>query len=131
MARILLDSTFLHDLVRDESAAVDKLDELIEERTPVAISAISVFEVGVGLRGDAEKYLETFHETLDEISIRPFGPLGAWEAVQIQHELLDRGKRIGAVDVLIAGKARSHGMTVLTRNVDEFERVDGLAVETY
>jgi tRNA(fMet)-specific endonuclease VapC len=61
----------------------------------------------------------------------PFGPPGAWEAVQIQHELLDRGKRIGAVDVLIAGKARSHGMTVLTRSVDEFERVDGLAVETY
>ena len=128
---MLLDSTFLHDLVREEPAAVERLDELIEQRTPVAVSAISVFEIGVGLRGDAETYLERYRGTLDEVSILPLGRFEAQEAVRIQHELLDRGERIGAVDVLIAGQARSRGTSVLTRNVDEFERVDGLAIETY
>jgi predicted nucleic acid-binding protein len=128
---MLLDSTFLHDLVREEPAAVERLDELIEQRTPVAVSAISVFEIGVGLRGDAETYLEQYHGTLDGVSILPLGRSEAQEAVRIQHELLDRGERIGAVDVLIAGQARSRGTSVLTRNVDGFERVDGLAVETY
>lgn len=131
MAGVLLDSTFLHDLVRGESAAVGKLEELIEERTDVAVSTLTVFEVGVGLRGDAEQYRERYQEMLEEVPTRPFGVREAREAVLIQHELLDRGERIGAVDVLIAGTARSHGTSVLTRNVDEFERVDGLAVETY
>lgn len=128
---MLLDSTFLHDLVRGEPAAIEKLDELIEERTSIAVSVISVFEVGVGLHGEAARYRDPYHEILDDISILSLRPLGAVEAIQIQHELLDRGERIGAVDVLIAGQARSHDMAVLTRNVDEFERVDGLDIETY
>lgn len=128
---MLLDSTFLHDLVRGKPAAIEKLDELIEKRTSIAVSAISVFEVGVGLRGGAERYLERYREILSDVSVLSLGSLGALEGVRIQHELLNRGERIGAVDVLIAGQARSHEMAVLTRNVDEFERVDGLAVETY
>jgi len=130
MARILLDSTFLHDLVRDESAAVDKLDELIEERTPVAISAISVFEVGVGPRGDAEKYPETFHETLDEISISVWP---AWSMGSRSDPA--RTPRSGQTDR--RGRRADRGKGSFTRHdgpypdVDEFERVDGLAVETY
>lgn len=128
---MLLDSTFLYDLVREASAAVEKLDALIEERTDVAVSTLTVFEVGIGLRGDAEQYRERYQETLEGISTLPFGVREARNAVRIQHQLLDRGERIGAIDVLIAGTARSHGTSVLTRNVDEFERVGGLTVETY
>lgn len=131
MPRVLLDSTFLHDLVRNEQGAIEKLEELIDEQTSIAVSAISVFEVGAGLRGNAERHLERYHKTLNEVLILSFSPGEAWEAVQIQHELLDRGERIGAVDVLIAGTARWRGMSVLTRNVGEFERVDSLTVETY
>lgn len=128
---MLLDSTFLHDLVRGESAAVERLDELIEERTDVVVSTLTVFEVGVGLRGDAGRYLEQYQVALDGLSVLPLGSPEARNAVRIQHELLDRGERIGAVDVLIAGTAITHGIPVLTLNIDEFERVDGLAVETY
>ena len=128
---MLLDSTFLHDLVRGESAAIERLDELIEERTDVAVSTLTVFEVGAGLRGNAERYREQYDETLDEVSTLPFGTPEARSAVRIQHALLDRGERIGAVDVLIAGTAIAHSIPVLTRNVEEFERVEGLTVATY
>lgn len=123
MAGVLLESTVLHDLVRGESAAVEKLDEQIEERTDVAVSTLTVFEVGIGLRGDAEQYRERYQATPEEISTRPFSAREARNAVRIQHQLLDRGERIDAFDVLVAGTARSHGTSVLTRNVDEFERV--------
>lgn len=128
---MLLDSTFLHDLVRGEPAAVKRLDELVEDRTSVAVSALTVFEVGVGFRGDSWRYLEQYQVALDGLSVLPLGLPEARNAVRAQYELLDRGERIGAVDVLLAGTARSHEMSVLTRNVDEFERVEGLAVETY
>jgi tRNA(fMet)-specific endonuclease VapC len=39
-----------------------------------------------------------------------------------------RGEMIGAHDMWIAATAISHGMELATANVDEFERVPGLAV---
>lgn len=129
---MLLDSTFLHDLLREHPDAVGCLDELIQSRRPVAISALTVFEVGIGLRGDAEQHREQFRRTVDELEGIPLGPEQARRAMEIQRNLYDRGDPIGAVDVLIAGSAATReDAAVLTRNVDEFERVDGVEVETY
>lgn len=129
---MLLDSTFLNDLVRSDPGAVDKLEELVETRESVAISSLTAFEVGVGLRGDAQRYKPKFDRVTDEIEEVPFGPRVAQRALEIQHDLLDRGEPIGAIDVLIAGTAATRSeTTVLTRNVDEFERVDSITVETY
>ena len=53
-------------------------------------------------------------------------------AVDIQRDLRAAGKEIGAVNVMIAGTAAaSLDPAVLTRNVDEFDRVGGINVETY
>lgn len=129
---MLLDSTFLHDLVRDEPAAVSRLEALIDAGTPVAVSSLTVFEVGVGLQGAAEQHREQFRAAVDELEEHPLGPAEARRALDVQRTLYDRGEPIGAVDVLIAATAAEReDATVLTRNVDEFERVDGIAVETY
>jgi predicted nucleic acid-binding protein len=129
---VLLDSTFVNDLIREEEAAVERLDDLIEAKTPVAISSLTVFEVGVGLRGPGERYRERFQRVVDGLEEVPFGPPEARRALKLQRDLYDRGEAIGAVDALIAGTAAEQSdARVLTRNVDEFERVDAIAVETY
>lgn len=128
---MLLDSTFINDLVRGRAAADGVLDELIEVGTPVAMSSLTVFEVGVGLRGEAEQYRQRFSSVAREIEAVPLGAAAAHQALAIQRDLYDRGEPIGAVDVLIAGTAVERGEDVLTRNVDEFERVVGIEVETY
>ena len=128
---MILDSTFINDLVRREPAATDKLKDLIEAGTPVGISTLTVFEVGIGLRGEAEQHRERYNDVVDDLDVIPFGIDAARQATTIQHELVDHGERIGAVDVLIAGTAVERDEDVLTRNVDEFERVRGLSVETY
>ena len=129
---MILDSTFVHDVIREESAAVNRLAELAEADTRVALSSLTVFEVGVGLRGEAEQYRASFEEQVGGLSVLPVDEADARRALSIQHDLLDRGERIGARDVLIAGTALGSGdARVLTRNVDEFARVEGLDVETY
>jgi tRNA(fMet)-specific endonuclease VapC len=129
---MLLDSTFLHDLVRGDPDAVARLDELIEAETPVAVSSLAVFEVGVGLQGAAKQYRERFQTTIDDIEEYGLGPAEARRALEIQRTLYNRGEPIGAVDVLIAATAVVRDDTrVLTRNSDEFERVDSVTVETY
>ncbi len=52
-------------------------------------------------------------------------------ALSIQRTLFDRGQRIGDIDSMIAGTAAERNETILTRNVDEFERVEAITVETY
>lgn len=129
---MILDSTFLHDLIREDSDAVDRLDELIAEETPIAISSLTVVEVGVGLRGTSEQYREQFRAIVDDLEESPFGPPEARAATAIQRSLYDRGEPIGAVDALIAATvSTSSDPRVLTRNVDEFERVDVINVESY
>jgi tRNA(fMet)-specific endonuclease VapC len=128
---VILDSTFINDLVRGRADADAVLDELIDAGTPVAISSLTVFEVGIGLRGEAKQYRQRFAEVVDELEVVPLDVVEARRALSIQHTLLDRGEPIGAVDVLIIGTAAERGEDVLTRNVDEFERVDSITVETY
>jgi predicted nucleic acid-binding protein len=129
---MLVDSTFLNDLVREDDAAVTELDVLVRNETSVSLSALTVYEVGVGLRGDAEQYRSQYDAVLREVAVVPFTRVTADRAVSIQHELLDRGERIGAVDALLAATALTgDDGRILTRNVDEFARVPGLSVETY
>jgi len=42
-----------------------------------------------------------------------------------------KSEKIGAYDFMIAAHARSLGLTLVTNNTKEFERVDGLRVENW
>ena len=60
---------------------------------------------------------------LDTEDARHAGEIRAWLAAQ--------GTPIGAYDILIAGQARARGLTLVTRNLREFERVPGLNTENW
>ena len=128
---MILDSTLINTLVRDEPAATETLDGLIDAGTPVAFSALTVFEVEVGLRGAAAQHRDRFENVASRIDVVPLTRDIAHRAAAIQQTLYDRGDPIGVVNVLIAATALERGEDVLTRNTDEFRRVDGLTVETY
>lgn len=50
---------------------------------------------------------------------------------EIRADLKKRGAMIGANDVFIAAHARALGLTLVTNNTAEFERVTGLLVENW
>jgi hypothetical protein len=50
---------------------------------------------------------------------------------QIRSRLERAGKKIGSLDTLIGGHARSEGLILVTNNLREFERIDGLRVENW
>lgn len=60
-----------------------------------------------------------------------FGEQDAFRAGEIRAYLQSRGTPIGAYDVLIAGQALARDLTLVTRNIGEFARVDGLRVENW
>jgi tRNA(fMet)-specific endonuclease VapC len=55
----------------------------------------------------------------------------AWQYGKIYRQLQSTGTLIGANDMWIAATALVHGMGVVTRNVNKFQRVAGLTVVSF
>ncbi len=126
---MILDSCFLIDLMASDERAVAKLDELVENATPTGISTLTVTEVGSGLRGDSER--AEFDAILDQLDLIPFGRAESRRAARLQRQLQSEGHPVGAIDVMIAATALEHDRGVVTRNVSEFKRIDGVRVSPY
>jgi tRNA(fMet)-specific endonuclease VapC len=80
------------------------------------------------------------HRNQDAAALAAFLPyveaLDLTDAVATHHaeiraDLKKRGAMIGANDLFIAAHARGLGITLVTNNTQEFERVPGLAIENW
>jgi len=60
-----------------------------------------------------------------------FGSQAAAEAAMVRAELERLGRPSGQMDYLIAGHARSLGLTLVTGNTRHFEPVGGIRVENW
>jgi tRNA(fMet)-specific endonuclease VapC len=60
-----------------------------------------------------------------------FSDDAALHYAEIRANLKKRGALIGANDLLIAAHARALGLTLVTNNTAEFERVDDLVIENW
>jgi predicted nucleic acid-binding protein len=126
---VILDWCFLIDLMARDDAAVALLDDLIAEATPLSVVSLSVTEVGSGLRSEAE--LARFDDVLDRMSVLPYRYKDARRAARLQRRLKTDGRRIGNIDSMIAAIALGREEKVVTRNISEFRRVDGVRVVPY
>jgi tRNA(fMet)-specific endonuclease VapC len=61
----------------------------------------------------------------------PFDDACAEHYGEIHADLLSLGKPIGPNDTLIAAIARTHDLTLVTHNTEEFSRVAGLRIEDW
>jgi tRNA(fMet)-specific endonuclease VapC len=66
-----------------------------------------------------------------QFEVVSFDAEDAQHAGEIRARLAAAGTPIGPYDALIAGQARARQLTLVTHNVREFSRVDGLLVEDW
>lgn len=111
---MILDSSFLVDLMAGDDGAVAKLDELVADASPVAVSALTVTEVEVGLD---ESRSEAFERVIEQVDVIPYGLDEARRAARLQRRLRSEGRQIGVLDATIAATALERNRTVVTRNV--------------
>ena len=109
--------------------------EQFKQHSPqdVAISTITLFELQSGI--EKSQYRQASEGALDKllspIDLIDFDRSSAIEAANIRAQLEKKGMPIGSYDLLIAGLARSRGMTLVSNNTKEFERVVGLELENW
>jgi virulence-associated protein VagC len=61
----------------------------------------------------------------------PLDRAAAEKAASIRSDLERQGQSIGPYDLLIAGQALASGLTLATNNIQEFQRVGGLKLESW
>jgi len=134
---ILLDSTACIDYLNGKEG----IKVVLESLDPFyIITAISVYEVGIGLERTRRKKSEEIYqemnakwmEFLASIQILTISTKEAERAAKIYDDLETRGERIDDNDILIAGAMLSNGITkIVTRNVQHFNRIKELEIIEY
>lgn len=99
----------------------------------IAISSVTAMELLFGVENskNRERNLPVIEGFLARLEILDFDQEAAWQTAKIRAELRKAGTPIGPYDAMIAGHARSKGLTVITNNLREFERVAGLRTESW
>ncbi len=130
--KYLLDTDICIYLINHRPA---KVEQRFRKHDPkeIALSSISLFELETGVlksqRIDQnKKALAAFSRSL---ALLDFTPEAAWHAANIRASLEKKGTPIGSYDVLIAGLALAENLSVVTNNIREFSRVDGLRFENW
>ena len=130
--RYLLDSNICVYALKNRPPKVLRRLE-VAGRATVAVSVITVLELRQG--ANKSQRPEINHAALDDllgpITVLPFEETDALVAAQVRASLERIGRPIGDFDSLIAAHALARDLTVVTNNVDEFERVPDLRVENW
>ncbi|MCL1809545.1 MAG: type II toxin-antitoxin system VapC family toxin [Clostridiales bacterium] len=106
---------------------------LAEYSSGLSISAITEAELWFGIENSIapEKNAETLRSFLATVEIFPFDTRAAAEYGRVRLKLKRAGTPIGDRDTFIASHAKSLGVTLVTNNTREFQRVEGLSFEDW
>lgn len=131
---VLIDTSVLVELERSGAGAADRPALQRLAGSPAYLAAITASELlhgvhraaGAARRARRQAFVEAL---LDLLPVVPFDLTAARVHAGLWVELRERGEMIGAHDLLIAATALARDLTLLTHNLREFERLEGLRVE--
>lgn len=126
MLRYLLDTNIVIYVIKNKPLSV--LDVFNEHAGHMAISTITLAELlhGAEKSNAQARSLAVVEDFCSRLEILPYGPKAAQHYGSIRSALEKRGKTIGINDLHIAAHARSEGLTLVSNNLREFERVEAL-----
>lgn len=129
--RYMLDTNIVSDMVRDPQGRVfRKVVDLDGEALCISIITAAELRYGCAKKG-SPKLLAQVEAILGGLEILPLEVPADTEYGGIRAELEAAGKPIGPNDLLIGAHAYTVGATLVTANVAEFRRIQGLEVENW
>lgn len=131
MLRYFLDTNLCIRVLRDRPP--DLRARFNAEASSLCISDVVLYELLFGAEKSARP-VENRNEVervAARLSVLPFDSAAAIHTADIRATLDRRGTPIGSYDLMVAAHARSRGLMVVTGNLREFGRVDGLRSEDW
>jgi tRNA(fMet)-specific endonuclease VapC len=130
MLRYLLDTNICIYVIKQRSAQM--LDRFNSHSGHMAISyTLSELLYGVEKSTDPQHNLAVVENFSGRLEMLPYGSKACLHYGQIRAGLERQGLPIGVNDLQIAAHARSEGLTLVSNNLREFQRIDGLLLENW
>jgi tRNA(fMet)-specific endonuclease VapC len=131
MLRYLLDTNICIYVIKRRPESL--LDRFNENASHLAVSAITLAELlhGAEKSSQPQRTLLVVEDFCSRLAVLDYGSKAAQHYGQIRTALERRGQTIGVNDLHIAAHARSEGLTLVSNNLREFERVDSLLFENW
>lgn len=128
MLRYMLDTTIVIYIIKHKPASL--LTTFNEHTGALCISNITLAELlhGVEKSEQRARNLRRVEDFVSRLEVLDYQPKAAAHYGDIRADLERKGLPIGVNDLHIAAHARSEGLTLVTNNIREFERVSGLRV---
>ena len=130
--KILLDTNICIYLIKHKPPAVRKRFEAFVPGE-VFVSSVTVAELRYGVEKSAakEKNARALESFLLPLEVAAFDYESACVYGKIRADLERRGMPVGGMDMLIAAQALARGFTLVTHNLREFQRIQGLVCESW
>jgi len=130
---MILDTSFLIDLLHRDAAALAKARELDSGSQRVLIPAPALFELwrGVHLAARGQEEAARILSVLAAYPVAPLDSAAARRGGEVDAMMIKAGTQIDPEDAMIAGIALVNHDRVLTRNTKHFSRISTLQVEGY
>ena len=130
---MILDTSFIIDLMDNNEQAIAKLNELLARNEPQLVASPSIFELwsGITQSNKPDKEKTKVLAVLACQAILSLDQHSAEMAGEIDGRLVKEGQIIDPEDCMIAGIAKKNNETILTRNVKHFSKIKGIKIETY
>jgi len=126
MLRYLLDTNIVIYVIKRKPPSALKLFN--DNEGHMAISSITLAELlhGAEKSNAPVRSLAVVEDFCSRLEVLPYGAKAAQHYGSIRAALERRGQLIGVNDLHIAAHARSEGLTLVSNNLREFERVEAL-----
>lgn len=131
MYTYMLDTSVCIRFLRERDKSRD--DKLRSLSSEICLSTIVEYELlaGAELSARVEYQKELAEAFMARLAVIDYDSNAAAHSANIRADLKRRGQMIGNNDLLIAGHARSLGLKLVTGNLGEFMRVEGLRCEDW
>jgi len=129
--RYLLDTNTCVYLMKSIDTVVEHYKS--KKHFGISISTITTAELYYGVYNSAspEKNGSNLVNFMIGLEAIEFDSIASAEYGRIRATLRKQGTPIGPLDMLIAAHAKSNNLTLVTNNIREFERVEGLLLENW
>jgi len=126
MLKFILDTNIVIHVIKRRP--LDLLEIFNRNAEHMGISSITLAELMYGVEKSffPEKNLKVVEDFISHLEVLSYDEGAAMHYGNIRFDLEKKGTTIGVNDLHIAGHARSSGLILVTNNIREFERVDGL-----
>jgi tRNA(fMet)-specific endonuclease VapC len=126
MLKYMLDTNIVIYVIKRRP--VELLEVFNRHAGQMCISSITLAELMHGVEKSAmpDHNLRQVEDFITRLEVLEYGGKAAAHYGEIRADLERKGTPIGVNDLHIAGHARSEGLTLVSNNLCEFERVDAL-----